>query len=87
MRVLGLGVRGEGPRSAVRGEGPRTNVYKPGFQCDAAMALNKKKNIIIVTHYMLKIIKRDSMMTLKREIFFLSNLEYQTNLVEPINLT
>ena len=50
--------------------GPRTNVYKPGFQCDVAMALNKKKNIIIVTHYMLKIIKRDSMMTLKREIFF-----------------
>jgi len=46
-------------------------VYKPGFQCDAAMALNKKKNIIIVTHYMLKIIKRDSMMTLKREIFFI----------------
>ena len=63
------------------------HLYKSGFQCDAAMALDKKKKIIIVTHYMLKIIKRDSMTTLKREKNFLSNLEYQTNLVEPINLT
>ena len=64
------------------------HLYKSGFKCDAAMAFDKKKKIIIVTHCMLKIIKRDSMMTLKREIlfFFKSNFEFQTNLVEAINL-
>ena len=42
------------------------HMYESGFKCDAAMAFDKKKKIIIVTHYMLKIIKRDRMMTLKK---------------------
>ena len=48
------------------------HLYKFGFKCDAAMAFDKKKKIIIVTHCMLKIIQKASMMTLKKGnmIFF-----------------
>ena len=65
------------------------HLYKSGFKCDAAMAFDKKKKIIIVTHCMLQIIQKSSMMTLKNGnmIFFKSNVKFQTNLVEPINLT